>query len=59
MLLAQSLGEYGGAGSIITQVASSVESGAQWVQLSLRDNPGAWIGAAVCIVVVVWLFRRR
>lgn len=57
MIIAQSFGEYGG-GNLLGQVASSVESGVQWVQLSVRANPDLWIGAAIALVLLAWLFRR-
>jgi hypothetical protein len=58
MLFAQSLGEYN-AGGMVARVATSFESMAQWVQMSLRDEPAMWIGGAVCLAIVVWLVRRR
>jgi hypothetical protein len=58
MIFAQSLGEYGAA-SMIARVATTFESAAQWVQLSVRDEPAMWIGGTVCLAIVVWLARRR
>jgi len=58
MLLAQSFGEYGGGG-LLARFATLVESAAQWIQLSFRENRSVWIAAAVCVAIVLWLFRRR
>jgi hypothetical protein len=58
VLLAQSFGEYGGGG-LLAHLATLVESAAQWVQLSLRENRSVWIAAVVCVAIVLWLFRRR
>ena len=59
MIFAQSLGEYGVAGGVIGEVARGVESGAQWIELSLREDPAIWIIAAVCLVLGLWLTRRN
>jgi hypothetical protein len=59
MLFAQSLGEYGGFGSIIARLTTAFDAAAQWLQLSLREDRGVWIAVAVTIVVGAWLFRRR
>ena len=58
MIFAQSLGEYGGSSGLMAQLIRTVESGTQWVQLSLREDRPVWIGAAVCLVFVLWLSRR-
>lgn len=58
MIFAQSLGEYGVAGGVIGEFARGVESGAQWIELSLRDDRAIWIIAAVCLVLGLWLTRR-
>jgi hypothetical protein len=57
-MLAQSFGEYGGGG-VLAHIATLVESAVQWVQLSFRENRSAWIAVAVCVAIVLWLFRRR
>ena len=57
MLFAQSLGEYG-AGGIVAHVAATFQSAAQWIQMSLREEPGMWIGGAVCLGLLMWLARR-
>jgi hypothetical protein len=58
MLLAQSLGEYGGASDLVSRFARLVDSGAQWIGSSLREDQSFWVGAAVCLMVGLWLFRR-
>lgn len=58
MLIAQSLGEYG-AGSVIAQLATNAESGAAWLQRSFQEDRTVWIAAAVCLVLGMWIFRRR
>jgi hypothetical protein len=58
MLIAQSFGEYGGGG-LLARAATLVESAIQWVELSFRENRSLWIAAAVCMAIVLWLFRRR
>ena len=58
MLVAQSLGEYGAA-SVLSQLAANAESGAEWLQRSLQEDRTVWIVAAVCLVICMWLFRRR
>ena len=59
-LFAQSLGEYaGGGGGIAGGLASSVQSGFRWLELSFREDQHLWIGAAVCLVLGLWVFRRR
>jgi type II secretory pathway component PulM len=44
---------------MVARVAMSFESAAQWVQMSVREEPAVWIGGAVCLAIVVWLVRRR
>jgi hypothetical protein len=58
-VLAQSLGEYGAAGGLLDRFAATVSSGTQWMQTSFQQSPTVWIAAAVCLVIVVWLFRGR
>ena len=58
MIFAQSLGEYGGSSGLVAQFARAFESSTQWVQLSFREDRPVWIGAGVCLVFVLWLFRR-
>lgn len=57
-IFAQSLGEYGGSSGLLGQFARAFESAAQWVQLSFSEDRPVWIGAGVCLVLVLWLFRR-
>jgi hypothetical protein len=60
MLIAQSLGEYGGAGGgIAAGLASTVTNGINWVELSLREDRNLWIAAVVCVLLGMWLFKRR
>jgi hypothetical protein len=60
VLFAQSLGEYaGGGGGIASGLASSAQNGARWLQLTLREDRSLWIGAALCLVMVLWFSRRR
>jgi hypothetical protein len=58
-LFAQSLGEYGAGSGIAASVASSIQDGAHWLELSLKEDRGMWIAGAICVVLGVWLFRRR
>lgn len=59
-IFAQSLGEYaGGSGGLAAEFASAFRSGANWLQLSLREDRHLWIAAAVCLVLGLWVFRRR
>jgi hypothetical protein len=59
MLLAQSFGEYGGSSGVGAQVVKTIESAVRWVELSLRHDRPAWIAGVVCLLFVLWLFRRR
>jgi hypothetical protein len=59
MLLAQSFGEYGGSSGVGARLIRAFESAAQWIELSLREDRSAWIAGVVCVVIVLWLFRRR
>jgi hypothetical protein len=59
MLLAQSMGEYGGMSSLMATLASSFQSGSQWLQLSLREDTSAWVAAGVGVCILMWLFRGR
>lgn len=59
VILAQSLGEYGGSSGLLARAIHALEAGMNWVQLSLREDRPVWIGAAVCVVLGLWLFRRR
>jgi hypothetical protein len=58
MLLAQSLGEYGG-GNVIGRLLGVFDAAVQWLQTSLQEDRTAWIVGVVCIVIVWFLFRRR
>ncbi len=42
----------------MAQLVRAVESGTQWVQLSLREDRTVWIGVGICFVLGLWLFRR-
>ena len=60
MLSAQSLGEYGGGGGgIASGLATSVQNGARWLELSLREDRNLWIAAVVCVVLLLVVTRRR
>jgi hypothetical protein len=59
MFFAQSFGEYGGSSGVGARMVRALESAAQWVELSLREDRPAWIAAIVFVVFVLWLFRRR
>jgi hypothetical protein len=60
MLIAQSLGEYGGAGGgIASGLASSIQNGARWLELSFREDRTYWIAAVVCVVLFLVMTRRR
>jgi len=60
MLIAQSLGEYGGGGGgIASGVATSVQNGARWLELSLREDRTLWITAVVCVALFLFVTRRR
>jgi hypothetical protein len=58
MFVAQSLGEYGALGSG-SAIVARFEWAAQSLQSSVREHPAGWAAAAVCVVFVLWLFRRR
>jgi hypothetical protein len=58
MIFAQSLGEYGAASGVASQLAQNVDSAVQWVQVSWSENRPIWIAAAICVVIGFWLFRR-
>jgi hypothetical protein len=58
MIFAQSLGEYGVAGGAVAQLARGVESGAQWIQLSLSEDRAIWIVAGLCLVLGLWATRK-
>jgi hypothetical protein len=60
MLIAQSLGEYGGGGGgIAPGLATSVQNGARWLELSLREDRNLWIAAVVGVVLLLVVTRRR
>jgi hypothetical protein len=60
MLIAQSLGEYGGGGGgIASGLATSVQNGARWLELSLREDRTLWITAVVCVALFLFVTRRR
>jgi hypothetical protein len=60
MLIAQSLGEYGGGGGgIASGLATSVQNGARWLELSLREDRNWWIAAVVGVVLLLVMTRRR
>ena len=58
MIFAQSLARTGVAGAVIGQFARAVESGAQWIELSLKNDRAIWVAAALCLVLGLWLTRR-
>jgi hypothetical protein len=58
LLLAQSLGEYGGAGGgIVGAIEALLGSAVDTVTTSLNEHTVVWI-VGVC-VLGLWLFRRR
>ena len=60
MLSAQSLGEDGGGGGgIASGLATSVQNGARWLELSLREDRNLWIAAVVGVVLLLVVTRRR
>ena len=60
LVIAQSLGEYaGGSGGLFSELGASVQAGANWLQLSLREDRNLWITGVVCLGLVLWFFRRR
>ena len=60
MLIAQSLGEYGGGGGgIASGIATSVQNGSRWLEMSLREDRTLWITAAVCVALFLFMTRRR
>lgn len=59
MLFAQSLGEYAGGSGLAARLASAVETGVDWLELSLREDRSLWIAAVVCLVLALLVFRRR
>ena len=52
---AQTMVEYG----IISTVADKVSGFATAVEASVRDDSGAWMIGAGCLVFVLWIFRKR
>ena len=61
LMLAQSVGEYGatsGAG-VLGRIGEFISSTGQWIADSFEQNTGLWVGAAVVLLVVFFLFRRR
>lgn len=51
----QNLGEYGG----LAGIGGTLQSAANWVETSLDQDRGVWIGAAVVIVILLFVFRRK
>ncbi len=51
----QNLGEYGA----LAGLSAGLQSGVNWVETSLDQNRGVWIGAAVAIVILLFVFRKR
>jgi len=58
MIFAQSLGEYGGSSGVLAQFVRAIQSSTQWIELSFTEDRPLWIGAGVCVLIVLWLFRR-
>lgn len=54
-LWAQTMVEYG----IISTVAAKVSGAVSAVEASVRDDSGAWMIGAGCLVFVLWIFRKR
>jgi len=51
----QNLGEYGG----LAGMGAGIQSAADWVGNSFDRDRGVWFGAAVVIVLLLFVFRRR
>jgi hypothetical protein len=51
----QNLGEYGG----LSGVGAGLQSAADWLGNSLDQDRGVWIGAAVVIAILLFVFRKR
>jgi hypothetical protein len=51
----QNIGEYGG----LAGAGSGLQSATDWIANSLDQDRGVWIGAAVVIVILLFLFRRK
>jgi hypothetical protein len=59
---AQSLVEYGGAsggGGLMGRAVNAVSAAWYWIETSFADNTPAWIAAGVCLLGVLWFFRKR
>ena len=51
----QNLGEYGA----LSGIGAGFQSAAEWVGNSLDQDRGVWIGAAVVVVILLFVFRKR
>ena len=51
----QNLGEYGA----LSGLSGGLQSAANWVETSFDQDRGVWLGAAVLIVILLFVFRRR
>jgi hypothetical protein len=51
----QNLGEYGA----LSGISGTLQSAANWVESSLDQDRSVWIGAAVVIVILLFVFRKR
>jgi len=60
VLIAQSIGEYGGrGGGILDSLITTMQSAVSWVETSIAHDRPVWIAAAIALVVVLWFFKRR
>ena len=58
-MLAQSIGEYGGAGGGIAGAFVQVITSAQrWITDSLAHDTREWVIGVVVLLIVLWLLRR-
>lgn len=60
MVRAQAMGEYGGAGGgILDRAVEAVSATGNWVATSVTQDRPVWIFGGVCLLIGLWLFRRR
>lgn len=58
MFIAQSMGEYAGS-RIIDRAIEIVSSSWRWMEESLARDTPMWMAAGACLLIGMWLFRRR
>ena len=49
MLIAQTMGEYGG----LAGVGAAAQSAADWVEISLQQDRAVWIGVAIAFALLL------